>query len=81
MADQEAWMELCDLYISQQEWNKAAFCVEELMLHSPFNHLYLQRYAEIKYTQVIILFTVHFWIKTENKKIILTLREDTKISK
>lgn len=52
MADQEAWLELCDLYISQQEWNKAAFCVEELMLHSPFNHLYLQRYAEIKYTQV-----------------------------
>nr|SVE77226.1 EOG090X0CGE [Daphnia lumholtzi]SVE78467.1 EOG090X0CGE [Daphnia lumholtzi] len=51
MADQEAWMELSDLYISQQEWNKAAFCVEELMLHSPFNHLYLQRYAEIKYTQ------------------------------
>jgi hypothetical protein len=63
MADQEAWMELCDLYISQQEWNKAAFCVEELMLHSPFNHLYLQRYAEIKYTQVIRLFTVHFWDK------------------
>lgn len=51
MADQEAWMELSDLYISQQDWNKAAFCVEELMLHSPFNHLYLQRYAEIKYTQ------------------------------
>jgi len=51
MADQEAWMELSDLYISQQEWNKAAFCVEELILHSPFNHLYLQRYAEIKYTQ------------------------------
>ena len=52
MADQEAWMELSDLYINQQEWNKAAFCVEELILHSPFNHLYLQRYAEIKYTQV-----------------------------
>merc|ERR1711973_713279 len=51
MADQEAWMELSDLYINQQEWNKAAFCVEELILHSPFNHLYLQRYAEIKYTQ------------------------------
>lgn len=55
MADQEAWMELSDLYISQQDWNKAAFCVEELMLHSPFNHLYLQRYAEIKYTQVLII--------------------------
>nr|CAG4643469.1 EOG090X0CGE [Ilyocryptus agilis] len=51
MADQEAWMELSDLYISQQDWNKASFCVEELILHSPLNHLYLQRYAEIKYTQ------------------------------
>lgn len=52
MSDQEAWMELTDLYISQQEWNKAAFCVEELLLHNPNNHLYLQRYAEIKYTHV-----------------------------
>ena len=52
MADQEAWMELADLYISQQDWPKAAFCVEELMLHNPYNHLYLQRYAEIKYTHV-----------------------------
>jgi ER membrane protein complex subunit 2 len=52
MADQEAWLELADLYISQQEWNKAAFCLEELILHNPNNHLYLQRYAEIKYTQV-----------------------------
>ena len=52
MADQEAWMELCDLYISQQKWNKTSFCNEELMLHNPFNHLYMQRYAEIKYTQV-----------------------------
>nr|CAG4638705.1 EOG090X0CGE [Cyclestheria hislopi] len=51
MADQEAWLELCDLYISQQDWNKAAFCVEELLLHNPHNHLYAQRYAEIKYTQ------------------------------
>nr|CAG4650445.1 EOG090X0CGE [Sida crystallina] len=51
MADQEAWMELGDLYISQQDWNKAAFCLEELILHGPNNHLYHQRYAEIKYTQ------------------------------
>lgn len=53
MADHEAWLELADLYISQQDWNRAAFCVEELILHSPFNHLYLQRYADIKYTQVV----------------------------
>nr|CAG4644264.1 EOG090X0CGE [Lepidurus arcticus] len=51
MADQEAWLELCDLYLSQQELTKAAFCMEEILLHNPFNHLYFQRYAEIRYTQ------------------------------
>ena len=50
-ADQDAWMELADLYIEQYEYNKAAFCVEELILSNAFNHAYHQRYAEIKYTQ------------------------------
>lgn len=50
MGDQEAWMELCELYIHQQEYAKAAFCMEELILSHPHNHLYHQRYAEIHYT-------------------------------
>ncbi|XP_047134639.1 ER membrane protein complex subunit 2 [Hydra vulgaris] len=50
MADQEAWMELSELYIKQQEFSKAAFCMEEVMLSHPHNHLYHQRYAEIQYT-------------------------------
>ena len=50
MSDQEAWMELADLYISLQEYHKAAFCLEELILTHPHNHLYHQRYAEIHYT-------------------------------
>ena len=50
MSDQEAWMELAELYISQQEYQKAAFCLEELILTHPHNHLYHQRYAEIQYT-------------------------------
>lgn len=77
MADQEAWMELSDLYISQQDWNKAAFCVEELMLHSPFNHLYLQRYAEIKYTQVLTII-LHKSLKNINIFFLL-FREGMKI--
>ena len=44
MADGEAWMELCDLYILEQEYAKAAFCCEELILQHPHNHLYYQRY-------------------------------------
>merc|ERR1712029_1014839 len=51
MADGEAWMELCDLYILEQDYAKAAFCCEELILQHPHNHLYYQRYAEIRYTQ------------------------------
>lgn len=51
MADTEAWQELSELYITEQDFNKAAFCLEELILHSPHNHLLHQRYADIKYTQ------------------------------
>jgi len=50
MGDQEAWMELCELYINQQDFSKAAFCMEELILSHPHNHLYHQRFAEIHYT-------------------------------
>merc|ERR1712150_295002 len=51
MSDTEAWMELCDLYIGEADYAKAAFCCEEVLLHNANNHLYFQRYAEIKYTQ------------------------------
>ncbi|KAL1491825.1 hypothetical protein ABEB36_012362 [Hypothenemus hampei] len=51
MADVEAWQELADLYITEHDYQKAAFCVEELILHNPHNHLLHQRYADIKYTQ------------------------------
>ncbi|KAJ8674756.1 hypothetical protein QAD02_010542 [Eretmocerus hayati] len=51
MSDQEAWHELCDLYLQEQEYGKAAVCMEELILHNPHNHLLHQRYAEIKYSQ------------------------------
>ncbi|CAG0888742.1 unnamed protein product [Cyprideis torosa] len=51
MADQEAWMELGELYVLVMDYAKAAFCIEELILSNPHNHLYYQRYAEIRYTQ------------------------------
>lgn len=52
MIDQDAWNELCDLYLLEQEYAKAAFCMEELILQNPHNHLFHLRFAEIKYTQV-----------------------------
>jgi len=51
MVDHEAWFELSELYIKEMDYAKAAFCFEELILFNAFNHLYHQRYAEIKYTQ------------------------------
>lgn len=51
MSDQEAWHELCDLYLQEYKYSKAAFCMEELILHNPHSHLIYQRYAEIKYSQ------------------------------
>uniref|UniRef100_A0A023F9W7 ER membrane protein complex subunit 2 n=1 Tax=Triatoma infestans TaxID=30076 RepID=A0A023F9W7_TRIIF len=51
MIDQEAWQELSELYLLEQEYSKAAFCMEELILHNPHNHLFHQRLADIKYTQ------------------------------
>ncbi|CAF1421514.1 unnamed protein product [Adineta ricciae] len=50
-ADQEAWSELCDLYLSEHEYVKASFCAEELLLINPHNHLNHERYASIRYSQ------------------------------
>lgn len=50
MSDQEGWLELSALYIAEQEYSRAAFCMEELILQNAHNHLYYQRYAEIQYT-------------------------------
>lgn len=51
MTDVEAWQELSELYINEHDFNKAAFCIEELILLNPHNHLLHQRYADIKYSQ------------------------------
>jgi tetratricopeptide (TPR) repeat protein len=51
MSDFEGWMELCDLYLQEMDYAKAAFCMEELLLANPYSHLVHQKYAEIRYTQ------------------------------
>lgn len=55
MSDQEAWHELCTLYLAEGEFGKAAFCMEEVLLHNPHSHLIHQRLAEIRYTMVTLL--------------------------
>jgi len=50
MSDQEAWSELCDLYLGEADYPRAAFCAEELILHNPHNFFVHQRLADIRYT-------------------------------
>lgn len=50
MNDQEAWKELCDLYILELDYQRAIFCMEELLLSNPLSHVYHTRLAELHYT-------------------------------
>lgn len=50
MNDQEAWKELCELYMLEQEYSRAIFCMEELLLSHPLSHIYHTRLAEMHYT-------------------------------
>ena len=40
--DHESWLELAELYLAEYEYEKSAFCFEELILISPANYLYHQ---------------------------------------
>ncbi|CAG8469305.1 6999_t:CDS:2 [Acaulospora morrowiae] len=48
--DAEAWLELSSLYLNYHLYKQAGFCLEELILLQPQNHLYHLKYAEILYT-------------------------------
>lgn len=50
MNDQEAWKELCELYMLEQDYHRAIFCMEELLLSHPLSHIYHTRLAEMYYT-------------------------------
>jgi len=48
--DLESWQELADLYLQQCAYTEAAYCIEELLLFSPENIHYYNRYADVLYT-------------------------------
>ncbi|XP_004302029.1 PREDICTED: ER membrane protein complex subunit 2 [Fragaria vesca subsp. vesca] len=50
MADNDAWRELAEIYVSLQMYKQAAFCYEELILAQPTVPLYHLAYADILYT-------------------------------
>ncbi|KAI9284913.1 TPR-like protein [Umbelopsis sp. AD052] len=49
-SDAEAWIELCSLYLSVHAYQKAAYCLEELILLQAANPIWHLKYAEIMYT-------------------------------
>ena len=48
--DSEAWLELADIYLSKQNYQKALFCYEEILSNQPRNYLVNLRYAEALYS-------------------------------
>jgi tetratricopeptide (TPR) repeat protein len=51
--DEEAWLEMCDMYLAKQNFTKAQFCYEELLLVNPTNYQHNLKYAEILYSNAI----------------------------
>jgi len=49
-SDTEAWLQLMVIYLGAQQFKRAAFCTEELILINPMSYLYHLRYADIMYT-------------------------------
>lgn len=47
MDDSEAWNELSDVYLSVNNYNKAIYCLEELLLHNPNNYKTLNKIGDI----------------------------------
>ena len=45
--DSEGWAELAELYLSQDMYSQASFCLEELILLQPNSHHVHARYAEV----------------------------------
>ncbi|KAI8817397.1 uncharacterized protein EV422DRAFT_541640 [Fimicolochytrium jonesii] len=50
MQDVEGWAELASLYLAENLIPQAAFCLEEILVLRPQNHLYHIRYADVTYT-------------------------------
>ncbi|KAG0287893.1 ER membrane complex subunit 2 [Linnemannia gamsii] len=49
--DFEGWLQLADLYLDELMYAQAAFCMEEVLMLQPQNHIFHLKYAEILYTQ------------------------------
>ena len=51
--DEEAWLELCDMYLQKQNFAKAQYCMEELVTVNPQNYQHNIKLAEIIYSSAM----------------------------
>lgn len=51
--DEEAWSELCDIYLSRQNFTRAQYCFEEILSVNPMNYQFNFRYAEILFSSAM----------------------------
>lgn len=49
--DPEAWLQLSELFLLENDVAKAVHCLEECVLISPLNSMYFRRLADLRYTQ------------------------------
>ncbi|CAI5442056.1 unnamed protein product [Caenorhabditis angaria] len=49
--DSEAWLQLSELYLLENDIPKAVHCLEECVLISPLNSMFLRRLGDLRYTQ------------------------------
>ena len=49
-SDPEGWLMLHELYLHSQQYKRAAFCIEELILINPMAYIYHIRAGEVTYT-------------------------------
>jgi len=60
MNDSEAWTELVGLYLGECDYAKASYCVEELILAHPRDHLFFQLFGEVHKNRKTLIHTLMF---------------------
>jgi ER membrane protein complex subunit 2 len=50
MTDAQGWLQLAELFITHMNYQKAAYCFEEVLIQKPNNFLYNTKYAELLYS-------------------------------
>jgi tetratricopeptide (TPR) repeat protein len=64
MQDTEAWAQLAKLYTLHGKYAEAAFCMEELLIHSPQDPFYQTRYADLQVLNGELMIAIKYYCYT-----------------